>query len=323
MRAFLAACTVLALAAQPGQAPLVLVRTIELPRVEGRIDHLAFDPEHGRVFLAALGNDSVEVLDTQAGTHLKHLPGFREPQGIAFVADSHAVAIANGQGAGAQLIDANDYHSLRTIALGDDADNVRYDAAAKRIYVGYGAGALAAIDPAGGRVVGRVALAGHPESFQLASAGGRIYVNVPSANHIAVLDPQAMRVVTTWPVSSAKANYPMALDEEGKRLFIGCRRPALVLVYDTASGKQVGSFPIVGDTDDLFYDAVRKRLYITGGDGFVDVFSTDAGRYDRLAHIASAAGARTSLFVTQQSRLYVAVPHRGDQRASVQVYEPR
>lgn len=323
MRSVLVPALVLSGLAQPSQPGLSLVKTIELPAVEGRIDHLAFDAERGRLFLAALGNNSVEVLDTQTGSHLKHLAGYQEPQGIAFLPDARAVVIANGQGSGAQMIDANDYRSLRTIALGDDADNVRYDAAAKRVYVGYGGGALAAIDPAAGRVAGRVALAGHPESFQLESGGSRIYVNVPSANQIAVLDRQAMRVVATWPVSAAKANFPMALDEEGKRLFVGCRRPAVVLVYDTGSGKQVASFPIVGDTDDLFYDAARRRLYVTGGDGFVDVFSTDAPRYDRLARIGTAAGARTSLFVKQQSRLYVAIPHRGNQRASVQVYEAR
>ena len=323
MRFLLVAALVLSGPTQPSPPGLSFVKTIELPAVEGRIDHLAFDLERGRLFLAALGNNSVEVLDTQAGTHLRHLAGYQEPQGIALVPDLHAVVVANGQGSGAQMIDANDYHVLRTIALGDDADNVRYDAAAKRVYVGYGGGALAAIDPADGRVVGRVALAGHPESFQLETSGPRLYVNVPSANHIAVLDRQALRVVATWPVSAAKANYPMALDEEGKRLFIGCRRPAVVLVYDTASGQQVASFPVVGDTDDLFYDAARRRLYVTGGDGFVDVFSADPGRYDRLAHIATAAGARTSLFVKQQSRLYVAVPHRGSQRASVQVFDAR
>jgi DNA-binding beta-propeller fold protein YncE len=314
---------VLLAVAQPPRAPLALVRTIELPAVEGRIDHLAFDSERGHLFLAALENDSVEVLDTQAGTHLRHLANYHEPQGIAFVPDAHGVVVANGQGVGAQIIDAVDFHTLRTIALGDDSDNVRYDAAAKRVYIGYGNGALAAVDPVDGRVVGRVALKGHPESFQLESAGPRIYVNVPSAGHIAVIDRQAMRVVATWPVTAAKANYPMALDEQGKRLFVGCRRPAVALVYDVTSGKQIASFPIVGDTDDLFYDAARKRLYVTGGDGFVDVFSADAGTYDRLAHISTAAGARTSLFVPQQNRLYVAVPHRGTQHAAVQVFDAK
>jgi DNA-binding beta-propeller fold protein YncE len=311
----------MAVAAQSNQPPLTFSQTIELPGVEGRIDHLAFDSDRGHVFVAALGNNSVEVLDTQSGRHLKHLAGFEEPQGIAYLPDAHVIAVANGQGAGAQILDAVDFHVLRTVALGDDADNVRYDAAAKCFYVGYGGGALAAIDSASGRLIGRVALAGHPESFQLEPAGPRIYVNVPSANQVAVVDRQALRVVATWPVTTARANYPMALDDEGKRLFIGCRRPAVVLVYDTASGKQLASFQIVGDTDDLFFDAARKRLYVTGGDGFVDVFSTADGKYERLAHIATAAGARTSLFVKQQSRLYVAVPHRGSQHAAIQVFE--
>jgi len=313
---------VVLVAAQPAQAPLTLFKTIELPSVDGRIDHLAFDSDRAHLFVAALGNDSVEVVDTERGTHLKHLAGYQEPQGIAFVPDTRAVVVANGQGPGAQVIDATDFHSVRTIALGDDSDNVRYDAAAKRVYVGYGSGALAAIDPADGRIAGRAALKGHPESFQLEAAGPRIYVNVPSAEQIAVVDRQGMRVAATWPVTTAKANYPMALDEAGKRLFIGCRRPAVVLVYDTTSGKQAALFPIVGDTDDMFFDAVRKRLYVIGGEGFVDVFSTEGG-YNRLARIPTAAGARTGLFVKQQSRLYVAVPHRGAQRAAVQVYEAR
>lgn len=323
MLRFVTVAILLITAAQPAPPPLALVRTIELPGVEGRIDHLAFDPQTGRLFVAALGNNSVEVLDTQAGTHVKHLAGFEEPQGIAYIADAHAVAIANGQGPGAQMIDPGDFHVLRTVTLGHDSDNVRYDAQARRFYVGYGGGALAAIASGGDPVIGRIPLAGHPESFQLESAGRRIYVNVPSAGHIAVVDREALRVVATWPVTAAKANYPMALDEEGKRLFVGCRNPAVALVYDITSGKQVASFPIVGDTDDLFHDSSRQRLYVTGGDGFVDVFSTEAGKYERLAHIGTAAGARTSLFVKQQNRLYVAVPHRGNQRAAVQVFEGR
>jgi DNA-binding beta-propeller fold protein YncE len=322
VRSLIGAVLVMLAAAQPAQPPLALLKTIELPHVEGRIDHLAFDSDRAHLFLAALGNGSVEAVDTQAGTHMRHLPGYQEPQGIAFVPDLHTVVVANGQGAGAQIIDAADFDPVRTIALGDDSDNVRYDAAARRVYVGYGSGALAAIDPADGRITGRVALKGHPESFQLETAGPRIYVNVPSAEQIVVVDRQGMRVAATWPVTTAKANYPMALDEEGKRLFVGCRRPAVVLVYDIASGTQAASFPIVGDTDDMFFDAARKRLYVIGGEGFVDVFSTE-GSYNRLARIPTAAGARTALFVKQQSRLYVAVPHRGSQHAAVQIFEAR
>ncbi|MCU1385300.1 MAG: repeat containing protein [Acidobacteria bacterium] len=306
------------------QAPLVLVRTIALPNVDGRIDHLAFDVAAQRLYVAALGNNTVEVLDVKTGTHEKSLAGFREPQGIAVVVGANMVAVANGQGDGVQFVDTNDHHAAGAVKLGDDSDNVRYDAVAKRLFVGFGGGALAAISPSDGKVLGEARLAGHPESFQLERSGSRVFVNVPDANQIAVVDRTAMKVIATWPVVGAKSNFPLALDEPNRRLFVGCRRPAKVLMYDTATGKESGSFDIVGDTDDLFYDAVRKRLYVSGGEGYVDVFQEgDASRFARIAHVATAPGARTSLFVPEQSRLYIAVPHRGSQKPAVRVYEAR
>jgi len=306
------------------QEPLAFVRAIELPHVDGRIDHLAFDPAADRLYVAALGNNTVEVVDTKALTHLTSLPGFREPQGIAVATDVRTVAVANGQGDGVRMLSADDYRAVATIRLGDDSDNVRYDASAKRLYVGFGSGALAAISPADSKVAGEVKLAGHPESFQLERSGSRVFVNVPSAGHVAVVDRASMKVAATWPVTTARSNYPMALDEAGHRLFIGCRRPAKVLVLDTTTGKEIASTDSVGDTDDLFYDAARHRLYVSGGEGFVDVIQDQGGnRFARLAHMATASGARTSLYVADRNRLYVAVPHRGSQRAEIRVYEAR
>jgi hypothetical protein len=132
-----------------------------------------------------------------------------------------------------------------------------------------------------------------------------------------------MKMNGTWPVS-AKANYPMALDEANHRLFVGCRRPAKALVYDTTSGKEITTFDIVGDTDDLFYDATRKRVYVIGGEGYVDVFQSDGtNRFSRITRVSTAAGARTGLFVPELNRLFLAVPHRGSQRAEIRVYEAR
>jgi hypothetical protein len=306
------------------QKSLVQMGAIDLPGVEGRIDHLAFDASMQRLFVAALGNNTVEVLDLKSAAHIKSLSGFQEPQGIAILADARLAAVANGQGEGLQLLNADDYRPGSMVKLGDDADNVRYDASARHVYVGFGSGALAAINEADSRVLGEAKLAGHPESFQLERSGSRIFVNVPTANQIAVVDRTGMRVVATWPVTTATSNFPMALDEDNHRLFIGCRHPAKVLVYDTGSGLEVGSVDIVGDTDDLFYDAARKQLYVSGGEGFVDVLvNTDGNRFTRTAHIATAAGARTSLFVSDLNRLYLAVPHRGSQKAEVRVFEAR
>jgi len=326
MRLVLAVATIVLVSfqASSGQTPLTLVGAIDLPGVEGRIDHFAVDTAAQRLYVAALGNNTVEVLDIKTATHVKSLPGFHEPQGIADVPDAKLVAVANGQGEGVQFIDASDYRPTKIVRLGDDSDNVRYDPAAKRLFVGYGSGALAAISPADGKVVGEAKLAGHPESFQLERSGSRIFVNVPTAEQVAVVDRIAMKVIATWPVAGAKSNFPMALDEANHRVFIGCRRPAKVLVYDTTIGKEIGSFDIVGDTDDLFYDAARKRLYVSGGEGYIDVFQQEnAIPFTRAAHMATAAGARTSLFVPELNRLYLAVPHRGAQKAEIRVYEPR
>ena len=300
-----------------------LIRRIELPGVQGRIDHLALDAARQVVYVAALGNNTVEVLDVRGGS-VSSLRGFQEPQGIAVTAGPDLVAVANGEGEGIVLLDANDRHVVRRVTLGDDADNVRYEAAAKRLYVGYGSGAIAAVDPAPGETAGRVELSGHPESFQLEQRGGRMYVNVPTAGQIAVVIRASMKVTATWPVTSARSNFPMALDEPNHRLFVGCRRPAKVLVYDTRDGRLEGTADIVGDTDALFYDASRGRLYVTGGEGFLDVFDArDAARLTRVARVATSPGARTSLFDPGAGVLYVAVPRRGSQNAEIRVYDTR
>lgn len=307
------------------EQPLILVGSIELPGVEGRIDHLAFDAARQRLFVAALGNNSVEVLDTARSTHLRSLGGFHEPQGIAVVADVGAIAIANGDTGTLQLLDAQTFATRWTVEVGGDADNVRYDARARRIYVA-AVGGLYAIDPTTGKTMGRISIDGHPESFQLEAAGTRVFANLPGLlrSQIVAADRASMTVTARWAPQGSGGNYPMALDEANHRIFVGCRRPSRTVVVDTASGTQLASFDIVGDTDDVFYDATRKRLYVSGGDGYLDVVQDQgSNRFSRAAHIATAAGARTSLYVPVQNRLYLAVPHRGNQKAEIRIYEAR
>lgn len=325
MRLSAALIVVAMLPLQPSApAPVVKRNAIELPRVEGRIDHLAVDLTSNWLFVAALGNNTVEVLDLTKGTHLRSVTGFREPQGIAYTSDLKLLAVANGNSGAFDILSGDDLQRARSVALGGDADNVRYDAAARRFYVGYASGALGVIDPIEGRLLAHVALQGHPESFQLEPSGTRVFVNVPTGRHIAVVDRSSMKLTSTWPVTGAEANYPMALDDANHRLFIGCRRSPKVLIYDTTAGRQVGSTDICGDTDDLFYDTARKRLYVSCGEGFIDVLQQpDPDHLTRMARVPTAAGARTALFVPQQNALYLAVPHRGPQHAEIQVYETR
>jgi DNA-binding beta-propeller fold protein YncE len=321
VRAFL---TVVISAAALTAQSLRFEKAIALPGVEGRIDHLAADAAGRRLFVAALGNNTVEVIDLTGGRRIASLQGFHEPQGLAYVPETHRLYIANGGSGNLDVYDAAALKPILGLAFGDDADNLRYDAARHQLWVGYGAGALGLVDLSTNASGGGIKLPAHPESFQLEKSGPRIFVNVPNAGEIAVIDRHARKVIASWPVRAAAANFPMALDEPGHRLFTGCRKPPKVLVLDTGSGKVIGETPCVADTDDLFYDALRKRLYVAGGGGALDVFDVrlpqPANGYHPLLSLKTAVGARTGLYVPELNRFYLAVPHRGSQTAEIRIY---
>lgn len=287
---------------------LVLFKTIPLPGVAGRIDHFAFDAQGQRLFMAALGNDTVEVIDLASGKRLRTIGGCSEPQGLAFVPGANRLFIANGGSGVVKMLDGTDFKTLKTVGDLPDADNARYDAQANLVYVGYGEGALAIINATNGELVAKIPLSGHPESFQLEKDGNRIFVNVPDAQQITVIDREKRSVIATWPMEEFRANFPMALDEANHRLFVGCRRPARLVVLDTASGKKVSDVNIDGDTDDLFYDAGRKQVYVSCGAGFIDVIAQQgADKYDLRERIPTTSGARTSFSSPERGELYLAV----------------
>lgn len=288
--------------------PLALIQTISLPDVRGRIDHLALDEAGQRLFMAALGNDTVEVVDLTAPKRLHTLRDCSTPQGLAYVPGANRLFIANGGSGSVQMLDGSSFNVLKSLKHLPDADNVRYDAKAGLIYVGYGDGALAVIGATNGELIATIPLAGHPESFQLEENGNRIFVNVPGARQIAVVDRNQRTVTATWPLKEFHSNYPMALDEKNHRLFVGCRSPARLLVMDTATGKSVTDLKIASDTDDVFYDADRQRIYVSCGGGFIDVIDQrDSDRYELRAQLPTVSGARTSFFSARRSELYLAV----------------
>jgi YVTN family beta-propeller protein len=311
--------------AQQGSDSLRLVNMIALDGVEGRIDHFAVSDDHSRLYVAALGNNTVEVIDLKTNKRLQSIGGFKEPQGLGFVADSGALVVASGQDGKCRIYDPA-FKLVGAIDGLDDADNVRIDPRSKHVYVGCGNGALAVIDPARATKLAEIKLDGHPESFRLESNGPRIFVNVPSAHHVAVVDRQKRAVIATWPLKDAEANFPMALDEQHHRLFVGCRKPARLLVLDTETGKTVMALDCCGDTDDVFYDAASNRIYLSGGEGCITVINQlDADHYKLRQTVPTAPGARTSFFVPETRTFYLAVPHRASQSAEIRAYgvEPR
>jgi DNA-binding beta-propeller fold protein YncE len=312
--------TLASLVVAQANEPLRLEKTIPLPDVKGRIDHMSIDVKNQRLFMAALGNNTVEVIDVARGKRIHSIPGLHEPQGVLYLPDVNRLYVANGDDGTLRLFDGSSYEAIKAIKLGDDADNVRFDAATKHVYVGYGSGALAVLNEDGAKVT-EIGLDAHPESFQLEKNGPRLFVNLPKSRKVAVVDRTKRSIAATWRTGGAFSNYPMALDEEDRRLFIVCRLPARLLILDTSTGRLVENLPVIGDSDDVFYDGARKRIYATGGEGGISVYQQEnADHYKEIAKIPTVTGARTSFFSPDLSELFVAVRAQGSKPAAIRVY---
>ncbi len=299
---------------------LRLVRRIPLSGVKGRIDHMASDIDGQRLFIAALGNDTLEVVDLRSGKRIQGITGLHEPQDVAYVPEVSRIFVSNGADGSVSIFDSRSLRLAGSITFRDDADNLRYDARGKYLYVGYGKGALGIVDVRSGEIVGDIRLAGHPEAFQLENKGPRIFVNIPSARHVAVVDREKRSVIAVWPLKDS-GNFPMALDEKRHRLFIGCRHPASILICDTESGREVSKVDIGSDVDDIFYDDANRQIYASCGEGFVDIIrQTDADHYVVAARMKTAGGARTSRFEPGPMLFYLAVPGESGKNAEIRVY---
>jgi len=311
------------LASAQAAQPLHLEKTIELPDVQGRIDHMSIDVKGERLFVSALCNNTVEVIDLKAGKRVHTIPGLEKPQGVLYVPAANRVYVANDKDGSVRIFDGTSYKPLKTLEYGDDADNLRYDSGRQRIYVGFGSGGLGEFDLEGQKI-SETKLDAHPESFQLEQNGSRIFVNLPKSFKIAVIDRAKHSVVATWRTGGPQANYPMALDEADHRMFVVTRFPARLLVFNTETGKVIQSLSAVSDCDDVFYDQAHKRIYASGGEGAISVFEQQtADQHKEIARITTVKGARTSFFSPELGRLYLAVRRQGSRPGSVQVFEPR
>jgi len=288
-------------------ATLEIERTIPLKGVSGRIDHMAVDLGRKRLFVAELGNDTMDVIDIAAGAVVRRITGFKEPQGVGYAAGADVLAVANAGDGSVRLFHGAELQSAGTINLGDDADNVRLDPRTGNFIVGYGSGGLAVIDPVKASLVSRVLLKAHPEGFQLDSDRRRAFINVPDAHQIAVVDMDARRQSGVWQMpDNFRSNFPMALDAVHGTAAVVFRSPSRLVIFDINTGRPTGTFSACGDADDVYFDAKRHRVYVSCGGGTVDVWQQDGSGYRGLSPVKTASGARTSLFVPDLDRLYVA-----------------
>jgi len=314
-----------------GREVLSLETHIPLPSLKGRIDHFSADVKGQRIFVAAVENHTVEVVDLKSGQRIHTISDLAEPQGVFYDPSTKHLFVACGLDGVTKIFDGDTFQVLATVKFPDDADNIRYDPRSKGVIVGYagakqlrkreeGTGGLGFID-SNGKETGDIVIDAHPESFQLEKSGLRIFVNVPEKKEIEVIDAAKHSVLARWPVS-AEDNFPMALDEVNHRLLVGVWKPAQLLVFDTETGKQVAAGEIAGKTDDLFYDSVRRRVYVVTSVGYLEVFEQkDADHYNRIARYPTPSRSQTGLFVQEWGKLFVAVPAQNDQDAEIRVYQ--
>lgn len=309
----------------PAQTPaLRLERAIPLPGVEGRIDHLSVDLEGQRVFLAALGNGTVEVIDLRLGQRVGQIKSLKEPQGLLYLQFNNSLYVATGGDGMVRVYNGRTLSFAGSVHVGEDADNLRWDHETDSVMVGYGDGAIAFLPTdlieRGKRV--EVSLPAHPESFQVSTNGNGLFVNLPHNLSVAAVSLASLKVTAKWSHLGALSNFPMAVDPGGNRIFVACRTPAQLLAMGTKTGSVAERISTVGDADDLFYDQSRKRIYVVGGEGFVDVVNVhDDGKLISIGHTPTALGARTGLFVPGWNKLLVAAPHKGAEPARLFVFD--
>jgi DNA-binding beta-propeller fold protein YncE len=308
-----------------GAAPapaLVLESKIALGQVRGRLDHMAVDIARQRLFVAELGNDTVGVVDIKNHVLLRSLVGLHEPQGIGYEPTTDTLYVANGGDGTVQIFRGAELSPVGEIALGSDADNVRVDGITHHVLVGYASGALAVIDPVSRQKIANIPLKAHPESFQVDLASQQIFVNVPDASQVAVVDRTTNRQTGSWSPDGLRANFPLAIDFPRHYVLVVYRHPSKLAVFDAQSGVALSTADTCNDADDIFVDAKRSQVYISCGEGFIDVRVAHRDSYVRAVQVPTAGGARTALFVPELDRYFLAVRASAHQKASIWVFGP-
>jgi DNA-binding beta-propeller fold protein YncE len=306
---------------------LKLTKVIPLPGIKGRIDHLDVNLKDQIVYIASLGSNVAEVVDLNSGKVLHSITGLDEPQGIAYLPENHEIFIANGGNGDCYFYNANTFEKVAAIHLKSDADDVRYDSVERKIYVGYGSGGIAIIDADTHKQTDDVKLAAHPEGFQIDTKKNLLYVNLPKASLISVVDLKKMKWIRDISKNYRSGNFPMASDSSGNTLFIGYRHPGKLVVMNANNGHRIRVKELTNDSDDLFYDEETKRVYASCGGGFsnlgyINIFQFQGGdKYIQIANIPTRNGTRTSLLVPQLHLFLVAEPSVYSHDGELMVYK--
>jgi DNA-binding beta-propeller fold protein YncE len=310
--------------------PLMLQRTIALPIGTGKFDHFAFDQKAGRLFIAATGNHSVEVMDFTSGKVTESVTGIGKPHGLAWITATGLLYASDGTQGDLKIFAGSPLNTAKSVKLSDDADDMVYDPRSKLLYVGHGGGdaatpaAIAVVDTTSQSLLANLPVATHPEGLEIDNAHDRIFVNIAKAAEVVVIDGASHTQTAAWKLTGAKDNVPLVYDAEHQLLFVACRTPARLLVLDARSGTELADLPSDAGADDIFYDPEVHRIYLIAGSGAVDVYEIDARKAVRaIGVILTSAGAKTGLLVPSLHALFVGVPATGDKQAELLHYSTR
>jgi DNA-binding beta-propeller fold protein YncE len=314
------------------QEPLRLIQTMALPGVvEGKFDHLAVDIKGNRLFLAARSNKTIEVFDLATGKRIHSISGYGTPHAEYYVPGSNELLVAVGDDGTCKFFRGDTFELIKSVKISVGADSIVYDPGSKYLYIVNGGkdidnnefSLVSVIDATKRENLGDIRVEGAElEAMAVERSGTRLFVNMKTLKQVGIIDRNKRKVVATWPIPEAGVNTPMTFDEAHHRLFVGARVPSEVVVFDTDTGKVVARVPCVGDADDMSYDSARKRIYVTGEEGFISVIAqTDADHYQPIAKIKTRPNARNSLFVPELNRFFVGVPRDGNQEAEVLVFQ--
>jgi len=314
-------------AAEQPLLALQLARTINLPDVQGKFDHLAIDLAGSRLFVTSGGKHSVEVVDLKDDTVVQIIAGLGKPHGLAWVSATSSLYVSDGALAELRLYKGQPLALAGTIKLSDDADDMAYDPTTLRLFVGHGGkdaanpAQIAVIDTDRFALVENLPASTHPEGIEIDLQSHRVFANIADSNEVTVIDQVKKSAPTIWKLTIATGNVPLAFDGQHQLIYVACRKPGMLIAMDATTGKEVASAQTSAGADDLFYDAALSRVYVITGAGEVDTYQVDAARKLRpLEILYTAAGAKTGLFVPSQNLLYVGVPGTTIKASEIRVY---
>lgn len=307
---------------RPKNIGLKLLNTIVLPDVKGGFDLMAADIKGKRLFVAAQDNHTLEVIDLNAMKSLKSVPDFLEPKWIVYRPESDRIYVATALDGKVTVLDSRTCQKIKTLTFKEKCNNLRFDADKNLLYVGVGKsfGSIGIIDANKDEIVGEISLSNFPKQFDL--AGNKMYINVPETNTIEVADLISRKIISKWVIKDGKENVPMGIDRIHHLLFVGCISGKL-LVYDLKTEKQIFSMDISKDADGIYYDSKRSQIYVSCGEGYLDVIrQITPESYKRLTKIPTVSGAGTSLFIPELDIYILAVPQNEKNNAEIRVYLP-